>query len=83
MSASLPDTVDGTDGNWTLGTPHNSLQTAAHTGTNAWGSNLDGGSIEIADTLLVGPAVNLTGGNLATLRFWQSYDFTARSGSGR
>ena len=67
---------DESEVQWQLGQPANGRETAAHSPTNAWGSNLDGGAIEIADTLLVGPAVNLTGGNSATLRFWQSYDFT-------
>jgi hypothetical protein len=61
---------------WTLGVPNNGLETAAHSPPDAWGSNLEGASIDQADTTLVGPPVQLTGGNVATLRFWQSYDFT-------
>lgn len=66
---------------WSLGVPNNGLETAAHSPPNAWGSNLDGAGIDVADTLLVGPALQLAGGNVATLRFWQSYDFTERSDS--
>lgn len=66
---------------WSLGVPGNGLETEAHSPPNAWGSNLDGGSIDVADTLLVGPAINLTGGNVATLSFWHSYDFTEKSDS--
>jgi hypothetical protein len=40
----VPDTSSGNGGpdfNWTLGTPSdNGLQTSAHSGTNAWGSDL-------------------------------------------
>ncbi|MEO8428956.1 MAG: choice-of-anchor J domain-containing protein, partial [Verrucomicrobiota bacterium] len=65
--------------NWQLGVPQNGLETTAHSPPNAWGSNITGDSIDTADTMLVTPAIELAGGNLATLRFWQSYDFTSRS----
>ncbi|MHC1768284.1 MAG: choice-of-anchor J domain-containing protein [Verrucomicrobiia bacterium] len=64
---------------WRLGVPDNELQLEAYSPPNAWGSNLDGSEINVADTLLVSPAIHLTGGNNATLRFWQSYDFLERS----
>ncbi|MHB8521985.1 MAG: S8 family serine peptidase [Limisphaerales bacterium] len=64
---------------WQLGVPHNGLETVAHSPTHAWGSNLNGTSIDAADTALISPPIYLTGGNQATLRFWQSYDFTTRS----
>ncbi len=38
----VPDPVNGSDINWTLGTPNNGLATSAHSGTNAWGSDLNG-----------------------------------------
>lgn len=75
---SVQDAED-VEGSWTLGTPHNSLDTHAHSGTNAWGSNLDGGSATYLTSFLVSPAVELKGGNLATLRFWHNYDFTTES----
>src|SRR5207248_3311052 len=41
-----------------------------------WGSNLKGDAIDYTETFLISPAIQLTGGNVATLRFWHSYDFT-------
>ena len=61
---------------WELGTPTNSLATASHSGKNAWGTNLRGQANDAANTSLVGPAIELSGGNVATLRFWHNYDFT-------
>ncbi|HEV8543720.1 MAG TPA: S8 family serine peptidase, partial [Verrucomicrobiae bacterium] len=67
---------DDIEGQWTLGTPNNSIATSAHSGTNAWGTNLKGGSASYVDSFLISPAVELTGGNVASLKFWQNYDFT-------
>lgn len=67
------------DTRWEFGVPQNGRETNSHTGTNAWGNNLNGLAIETASTDLVSPAISLTGGNIATLRFWHSYDFTERS----
>jgi hypothetical protein len=64
----------GSDAVWTLGTPNNGRETQAHSPTHAWGSNLNGDAIELVQTSLVSPPVELTDGNYATLRFWQSYD---------
>ena len=61
---------------WTLGKPANGLEAAAHSPTNAWGSNLSGGVIDYTEAFLISPAIFLTGGNAATLRFWHSYDFS-------
>jgi hypothetical protein len=52
------------------------LATQAHSGTNAWGSNLDGSGATYIESYLVSPAIDLKGGNLATLKFWQNYDFS-------
>jgi hypothetical protein len=73
--------IDGEDtqATWTLGVPDNGWETAAQSPANAWGSNLDGSSLDQAESFLVGPAIHLSGGNRATLRFWHSYDFTERS----
>ena len=73
--------IDGeeTFATWTLGVPDNGWETEAHSPPNAWGSNLDGSNLDQAESFLVGPAIHLTGGNRATLRFWHSYDFTERS----
>ncbi len=36
-------------------------------------------AIDFAETFLISPAILLTGGNVATLRFWHDYDFTESS----
>jgi hypothetical protein len=36
---------------------------------------LNGGNASLIDTFLASPAVHLTGGNQATLRFWHSHEF--------
>ncbi len=64
-----------TSGDWQLGTPNNSLATAAHSGTHCWGTNLRGDANDYADSSLVSPAIQLTGGNVATLTFWHNYNF--------
>lgn len=64
---------------WTLGVPNNGWEESANSPPNAWGSNLDGGILDQADTVLISPPIHLTGGNRATLRFWQSYDFTEKT----
>lgn len=61
---------------WTIGTPANGLETEAHSPPQAWGSNLNGAPIDVADTSLIGPGLLLTGGTVATLHFWHSYDFS-------
>jgi hypothetical protein len=71
----VPD-PGGSDMNWTLGTPNNGLQTQAHSGTNAWGSDLDGQSFGfLANSLLVSPIIDLSGFSKVTLTFWDSFDF--------
>ena len=71
--------AEGSEASWQLGTPNNELANSAHSPTKAWGSNLQGGSSSLVETYLVSPAVELTGGNVATLRFWHNYDFTFES----
>ena len=76
----VPDTINGTDENWTLGTPNNGLQTAAHSGTNAWGSDLNGQQFgNLASSLLVSPIIDLSGFSKVTLTFWDSFDFSPGS----
>jgi len=72
----VPD-PSGTDMNWQLGTPHNGLQSSAHSGTNAWGSNLYGQTFNTASTFLYSPVIDLSGMSQATLTFWDSFDFTS------
>ncbi len=72
---------DGSEAHWELGVPNNGVQVAAHSPPNCWGSSLHGARLSFADTFLISPAIELTGGNVATLRFWHSYDFTEKTGS--
>ena len=69
-------TSDGSQTEWTLGVPNNGQETSAHSPPNAWGSNLKGDVIDSAESFLISPAIELLGGNVATLTFWHSYDFT-------
>jgi subtilisin family serine protease len=74
----VPDPVNGSDMNWTLGTPNNGLETKARSGTNAWGSDLDGQSFEfLASSFLYSPVIDLSGVSQATLTFWHSFDFSS------
>lgn len=63
---------------WELGGPDNELADAAHSGLLAWGTNLRGEANDFANSSLVTPAIDLRGGNRATLRFWHNYDFLPR-----
>ena len=63
-----------TESTWRLGVPDNGVETAAHSPVNAFGSVLQGGSHSLIDTYLYSPAIQLTGGNQLSLRFWQSRD---------
>jgi hypothetical protein len=72
----VPDS-SGSDINWTLGTPNNGLETAAHSGTNAWGSNLEGQNFNIASSFLYSPVIDLSGFSKITLTFWDSFDFSS------
>ncbi|MGC8742279.1 MAG: S8 family serine peptidase [Verrucomicrobiia bacterium] len=64
---------------WSIDIPDNGYETSANSPPYAWGSNIRGSAIDTADTFLISPAIQLTGGNKATLKFWHSYDFTERS----
>jgi subtilisin family serine protease len=67
-------TPDESEASWQHGVPQNGV--AAHSGTHVWASNLNGESTGFVESFLISPAVYLTGGNRATLRFWHNYDFT-------
>jgi hypothetical protein len=73
----VPDPSMGSDINWTLGTPNNGLETSAHSGTNAWGSNLNHQPFEIESSFLYSPVIDLSGMSQVTLTFWDSYDLTS------
>lgn len=64
---------------WTNGTPNNGVEVAAHSPPRCWGSSLLGDNNDSIDTFLISPAIELTGGNVATLRFWHSYDFSEKT----
>lgn len=73
----VPDPVNGSDQNWTFGTPNNALATSAYSGTNAWGSDLDGNqNFTLASSYLYSPVIDLTGLKSATLTFWDVCDFS-------
>jgi len=71
---------DDSQTEWTLGVPDNGVETSAVSPPNAWGSSLKGDIADTIDTFLISPAIELTGGNAATLRFQTSYDFSDRTG---
>lgn len=70
---------DESETQWTLGVPRNGVETTAHSPTNAWGSSIQGLPEGLIDTFLISPAVQLSGGNQVTLKFWHSYDFSELS----
>lgn len=71
-------TVDESERGWELGVP-GFLSPPAHSPTNAWGSNLSGDYASAIESYLISPAIQLTNGSTATLRFWHAYDFTSPS----
>jgi hypothetical protein len=71
-----------TSSTWELDRPANELAQAAHSGSVCWGTNLGGEVNDYADTSLISPAILLSGGNRATLRFFHNYDFLPRSDEG-
>jgi hypothetical protein len=73
----VPDPSFGSDINWTLGTPDNALVTQAHSGTNAWGSDLNGSeNFFLASSYLYAPVIDLSGLTSATLTFFDACDFS-------
>jgi len=71
--------ADTASARWRLGSPNNGIETMAHSPDNCWGSSLRGDSLASADTFLISPAIELTGGNVATLRFYHRYDFRKKT----
>ena len=75
----IGDEGDGSDVvqlGWEYGVPENAHAVTAHSGTNCWATNLKGNPMDFAISDLITPAISLVGGNQATLRFWQNFDFT-------
>lgn len=66
---------------WRFGVPVNRDGIVANTGTNVWATNLKGDPVDFAISDLISPAIGLIGGNRATLRFWQYYDFSVAAGN--
>ncbi|HIG30992.1 MAG TPA: hypothetical protein EYQ50_25605, partial [Verrucomicrobiales bacterium] len=60
----------GTGDNWELGTPVNG-PAAAFSGSNAFGTDLDGPVAEFADAILRSPVIDLTAATSATLTFYE------------
>ena len=85
--ASFPDEEDDGSGDtfnfngWQFGIPANVDAVGAHTGTQVWATNLKGQDVDYSSSDLISPAIGLIGGNRATLRFWQYYDFSQTGGS--
>lgn len=75
----IDEFTEPADVQWRVGTPANGRESRSPSSPNAWGSNLDGGAVDLANTDLVSPPVELQGGNKATLRFVHSYDFSPRA----
>jgi len=73
----VPDTSNGTETNWSYGTPNNGLISAAHSPVNAWGSLLKGDNhLFLVSTYLYAPIIDLSGLQDATLTFWSVHDFS-------
>ena len=66
---------EGTEASWRLGRPNNELDNQAHSPTNSWGTNLEGETFGTISTALISPALDLSGGNYATLSFWHNHGF--------
>ncbi len=80
----VPDPDVSSNSSWTLGTPSNGLETSAHSGANAWGSDLTGNAVADPNGLgfggyLISPPVDLSGFSQATLTYWDVYDFTLQN----
>jgi hypothetical protein len=73
----LPDPSNGSDINWTLGTPNNALAARANSGVNAWGSDLTGDqNFFVASSFLYAPVIDLSGLTSATLTFSNVFNFS-------
>jgi subtilisin family serine protease len=73
----VPDA--STEMNWSLGTPANGLETSAHSGANAWGTNLRDQSFGFYEgSFLLSPPIDLSGFSTASLTFWHVCDFSSQ-----
>jgi hypothetical protein len=66
---------------WRWGVPENVAGVTALSGERVWATNLKGEDVDFGISDLISPAISLVGGNRATLRFSQYYDFSVSGGS--
>jgi len=65
---------------WRIGSPQNGLVANTPSGdATAWSTKLNADPADTIDTFLISPAIDLTGGNVARLKFMHAYDFTERT----
>ena len=65
---------------WRIGSPQNGLVANTPSGdATAWSTKLNADPADTIDTFLISPAIDLTGGNVARLRFMHAYDFSERT----
>jgi hypothetical protein len=72
--------VEGSEVEWAAGVPVNGPEPGAHSGVNAWNSNLGGAPRTFTQTFLLSPAIYLNGGSGVSLGFWQARDLTLYPG---
>jgi hypothetical protein len=66
--------ADETEGRWELGIIR-PADGGAHSGNVVWATNLRGEAQGYVESFLISPPIEINGGNRATLKFWQDYDF--------
>jgi len=67
----------GTETNWTMGKPNNTLATSAYSGTNVWGSNLKHQPFTYVESYLYSPPIDLAGLSQVKLKFRGKYNLTS------
>ena len=68
-------TVPGSSSGWQWTAPNNGLVSSSHSPDHAWATNPLGDPVTQIDSSLRSPAIELAGGNIATLHFWHAHDF--------
>ena len=65
---------------WRIGSPQNGLVANTPSGdATAWSTKLNADPADTIDTFLISPAIDLTGGNVARLKFMHAYNFSERT----
>jgi hypothetical protein len=72
-------TALGSESGWTLSPVNTGVVGGAHSPANAWATSPHGDMFAQIDSSLRSPAIELAGGNVATLRFYHSYDFLPKT----